>query len=210
MKEHYINHLDNFIAGWYFEDTTICDDIIEWCKVEPNRGSGKIYNNTLGKLDVQKDVKDSIDSNLRDNVDLMTRYCDQLQKVCEKYIEKYPQCNSYSSWAITMPINVQHYPPGGGFHQWHTERFSATAPMSGRHLVFMTYLNDVQDGGETEFFHQKLKIKPEKGLTLIWGVDWTFTHRGILSPTQDKYIVTSWYNYLDVSNNKNFNINTYA
>ena len=57
----------------------------------------------------------------------------------------------------------------------------------------MTYLNDVIDRGETEFFHQKIKVKPKKGLTLIWPVDWTFYHRGIPSPTQEKYIITGWY-----------------
>ena len=59
----------------------------------------------------------------------------------------------------------------------------------------MTYLNDVTDGGETEFFHQNLKITPEKGLTLIWGADWTFTHRGIPSPSQEKYIATGWFSF---------------
>ena len=46
----------------------------------------------------------------------------------------------------------------------------------------MTYLNDVNDYGETEFYYQKLKIKPEKGKTVIWCADWTHTHRGISSP----------------------------
>jgi hypothetical protein len=59
----------------------------------------------------------------------------------------------------------------------------------------MTYLNDVEIGGETEFFHQKLKIRPEKGLTLIWPADWTFTHIGITSP-EEKFIVTGWFNYI--------------
>ena len=63
-----------------------------------------------------------------------------------------------------------------------------------RHLVFMTYLNDVKDDGQTEFYYQRLKIKPEKGLTLIWPADWTFTHRGIASNSEDKYIVTGWLN----------------
>jgi hypothetical protein len=58
------------------------------------------------------------------------------------------------------------------------------------------FLNDVTDQGETEFFHQKIKIKPQKGLTVIWPADWTYTHRGIASPTQDKYIITGWF-YLD-------------
>ena len=59
----------------------------------------------------------------------------------------------------------------------------------------MTYLNDVTDGGETEFLHQKFKIKPEKGLSIIWPADWTFTHKGVVSPTQTKYIATGWYEY---------------
>ena len=59
----------------------------------------------------------------------------------------------------------------------------------------MTYLNDIKKGGETEFYYQKLKIKPETGLTLLWGCDWTFTHRGITSPTETKYIATGWYSY---------------
>ena len=60
----------------------------------------------------------------------------------------------------------------------------------------MTYLNDVSDHGETEWFHQKLKVKPKKGLTVIWPADWTFTHRGISSPTQRKIIVTGWFSYV--------------
>ena len=45
----------------------------------------------------------------------------------------------------------------------------------------MTYLNTIKVGGETEFLYQKLKIKPKKGLTLIWPTDWTHTHRGLIS-----------------------------
>ena len=37
-----------------------------------------------------------------------------------------------------------------------------------------------------------IKLKPKKGLTVIWPAEWTHTHRGIASMTQDKYIVTGW------------------
>ena len=63
-----------------------------------------------------------------------------------------------------------------------------------RHLVFMTYLNDVVDGGETEVSSEN-EIKPEKGLTVICSTDWTYTHRGLTSPTQTKYIATGWFNF---------------
>ena len=64
-----------------------------------------------------------------------------------------------------------------------------------RHLVFMTYLNDISDEGETEWKHQGLKVKPEKGLTVIWPADWTYTHKGIPSHSETKYIATGWYNF---------------
>jgi len=59
----------------------------------------------------------------------------------------------------------------------------------------MTYLNDVDDAGQTEFFYQQVKIKPIKGLTLFWPADWTHTHRGVTSLTQTKYITTGWYSF---------------
>ena len=93
-------------------------------------------------------------------------------------------------------LNQFHYFQMKGFFKWHCERGVGSEPITSRHLVFMTYLNDVTDDGETEFFHQKLKIKPEKGLTVMWPADWTFTHRGITSPTQEKFIITGWFNYL--------------
>ena len=78
------------------------------------------------------------------------------------------------------------------------ERSSSSGIDISRHLVFMTYLNDVTDCGETEWFHQKVKIQPRKGLTVIWPPDWTHTHRGIPSPTQTKYIVTGWYCFSNI------------
>ena len=49
-----------------------------------------------------------------------------------------------------------------------------------RCFAFMTYLNDVSDGG-TEFMYQKLISPAKKGLTMIWPSDWTHTHRGQIS-----------------------------
>ena len=61
----------------------------------------------------------------------------------------------------------------------------------------MTYLNDVEDCGETKFKLQNLKVKAEKGKTVIWPADWTHTHCGVVAPTQEKYIVTGWFSFVD-------------
>jgi len=188
MREHEINKLDNFINGWYI-DQSCCDKLIEMHKT-----SDKVVDGALGS-GVYKTVKDSKDLCLSHHEYIKTGWTDQLQKCVNEYIKKYPWCNEYYPWGIKEKVNIQYYPPGGGFYEWHTERPNNIEPISRRHLVFMTYLNDVTDGGETEFYHQKLKIKPEKGLTLIWPTDWTFTHRGITSITQEKYIITGWFAY---------------
>ena len=172
--------------GFYL-DKDICDRIIEFHE------TGIQYEGVIG-CGVQKERKDSIDCALDGS--LKIDYIIELQKACDKYIEKYPQCNEYASWSIQENVNIQRYdPPGGGYKVWHTERPSAQSPFGNRHLVFMTYLNDIEEGGETEFYHQKLKVKPEKGLTLIWGVDWTFTHRGLPAPKETKYVTTGWYSF---------------
>ena len=59
-------------------------------------------------------------------------------------------------------------------------------------MAWMVYLNDVEEGGETEFLYQKLKVKPSKGTILIWPGCYTHLHRGN-TPMTNKYIATGWW-----------------
>ena len=181
----------SFIGGWIIDDISICDNLIEYFENKPNKHEGYIIDGN--KESVIKSVKDSIDLALPRNEKIVKDYLVQLENILNLYKKKYPRCNNTSSWAITENINMQKYNPGGGYFNWHSERLG---PNSDRHLVFMTYLNDVTDQGETEFDHQKIKVPPRKGLTLIWPADWTHFHRGITSPSQTKYIITGWYNFI--------------
>jgi hypothetical protein len=198
MREHVVNKLDNFIGGWYMDDTSLCDDLMIYHRMSPNKIEGVSgTSDSKGQVTINKAIKESTDVRLNLDDALYSRYTKHLGQCLDKYIEKYPYCNGYYPFTDLEPINIQHYKPKQGFYAWHTERSGSTGLMGTRHLVFMTYLNDVTDAGETEFFHQKLKVTPEKGLTLIWGSDWTFTHRGITSPSQTKYIVTGWLNFYE-------------
>lgn len=179
--------MDNFIYSEFLIDLNLCDEIVAFHKDSPNKIIG-----TAGFV-VNKEFKDSTDVALTG--DLCLKYVEALQKIVNSYIEKYPSCNMYSPWSLVEPICVQHYQPNGGFKIWHTERSTARPTVSARHLVFMTYLNDVTDQGGTEFMNQKLTINAEKGKTLIWPVDWTHTHRGVVSPSQEKYVVTGWFGF---------------
>ena len=185
---------DNFIGAWFLDDISICDKLIEYYESLPDRH----VDGGLGYYRiVDIDKKKCKEIHLKHEEVLVSYYLSSLQKVCDEYIKKYPFCNANSPWKTVCPVKIQKYNPGDAYYVWHCERGGVRLPSGNRHLVFMTYLNDVTDAGETEFFHQKLKVRPQKGLTLIWPSDWTHTHRGVTSMTQTKYIMTGWFNYID-------------
>jgi hypothetical protein len=183
---------ETFIGADYIKDLSICDELIESFK-----NSKATYPGTAGNT-FDEEIKKSKDLNFKFvEESLRTRYFTLLQEIMEEYKKTFKYCDeSCAYWGLVEQPNIQKYNPSDAFYAWHAERSGSEVPMAYRHLVYMTYLNDVTDEGETEFFYQKVKVQPRKGLTLIWPADWTHTHRGITSPTQTKYIVTGWYSFI--------------
>jgi hypothetical protein len=180
-------------------DLSICDKLLEYFNEQKKLGKTKKGSvNLNGTENINKKIKESIELNFNINEQptCFNNYLKILQLSLDEYIKQYHFCNEYGPFSIINGTNLQVYPKGGGYKIYHTERINNIEPYTSRHLVFMTYLNDVTDEGETEFYYQKIKIKPRKGLTVIWPADWTFTHRGIPSPTQEKAIITGWYNFI--------------
>ena len=62
-------------------------------------------------------------------------------------------------------------------------------------INYMLYLNDIDEGGETEFLYQGKKLKPEQGKVVIFPCGFTFPHRGNPIYKGEKYIITGWYTY---------------
>jgi hypothetical protein len=92
-------------------------------------------------------------------------------------------------------INLQKYSAGsGGYHRWHSEIYPRDERCEVLHrvLLYMFYLNDVAEGGETEFFYQQQKITPKRGRMVIAPAGFTHTHKGHVPRSGDKYIATSW------------------
>jgi len=182
--------METFIHQEYISNIDICDNIIE--------AFNKSDKKTVGVVgisgDIDPKIKDSLDVQINHlDYNLISEYRKQLQVVIDNYVKRFPNCSVDE--LLVVDGQVQYYPPGRGFKVFHSERGTVGASLK-RHLVFMTYLNDVTDGGETEFFHQKQKIQPRKGLTVVWPPDWTHTHRGIVSSSHDKYIITGWLRYI--------------
>ena len=93
---------------------------------------------------------------------------------------------------LVSPIaKLQHTPIGGGFHEWHCEQDGGNS--ANRSLVWMVYLNDVENGGDTEFLYQQTKVQPKKGRLVIWPAGITHPHRGNPPYSNDKWVITGWF-----------------
>jgi hypothetical protein len=184
LKEHIFPY-QSFIGGWYIPEN-VCDDLINYAKENFNN----FKKGVVGEGLIDKGVKDSLDLSIQNCDKILFNYRENLQKVLILYEKKYKELKNLTRYNIIENINLQYYTPNGGFKKWHNERnFNRN-----RNLVFMTFLNNVPNGG-TLFKYQKIKCPAKKGLTLIWPTDWTHTHKGQVSSKYEKYIITGWYGY---------------
>ena len=112
----------------------------------------------------------------------------------EMYAKEYKgildSADPVSSWTVKL----QRTDPGGGYHIWHCENGSFA--YRDRVLTWMIYLNDIppENGGGTDFYHQKRTFHPTKGTVVLWPACYTHMHRGaFLTGENSKYIATGWF-----------------
>jgi hypothetical protein len=92
-------------------------------------------------------------------------------------------------------VNVQRYARGtGGYHHFHSEVMPLPDGGEALHrvLFFQVYLNDVDEGGETEFLFQRRVVRARRGRLLVAPAGFTHTHKGHVPRSGDKLILTSW------------------
>lgn len=111
-----------------------------------------------------------------------------------QYVDKYSLALTENSAHHTVyEAKIQKTEPGQGFHLWHYE--SGTRSHCTRLLVFTLYLNDVEEGGETEFLYYHKRVKPEAGTLCIFPAGFTHLHRGNPPLSGTKYITTGWFEF---------------
>jgi len=184
----------NFVGAWDIENKNLCDEIINLFENNINlQMKGRTSDGNV------KGIKSTTDITIKPN-DLK----DEKFKIFNQYISELHKCylDYQDQWVFLKKMlkavdihtfNIQKYGPGDHFNTVHSERTSLNTLH--RIFAFMTYLNDVDDGGETTFTNYDLKIKPQVGKTLIWPSEWTHAHKGGILNSGTKYIVTGWMNF---------------
>jgi len=121
---------------------------------------------------------------------IITPLFNAIEKNKDLYLQKYLGTKAIADLEITPFCVLVRYKPGQGFANYHCER---GAPKNkNRVLSWILYLNDVTDGGGTQFYYQRKIEQAEEGKLIMWPAEWTHLHRGVVSNSETKYIVTGW------------------
>ena len=136
-------------------------------------------------------LTEATDSILLTQTDGLLKEFDRVVWECyAEYAKKYGILNSLARHQISPYIKIQRYKPTQGYHVWHDE--NSQVNNANRLLAISLYLNTVQEGGETEFLYQSMRIKPKQGTLVIHPGGFTHTHRGNPPLKGVKYYMNTW------------------
>jgi len=186
------NKSPNFIGSWNIENDKLCNEIIKF--FEENKSMHRVGITTTGYDPKLKKTTDMViqPSDLKNKkYSLFNSYFNLLKDCFLDYRNQYPFLkHKFFSRTHIGNFNVQKYNSGDHFSHLHCERVS----LDSLHRLFawMTYLNNVDDSGTTNFEYYDIKVKPEIGKTLIWPAEWTHAHTGSILKSGTKYIITGW------------------
>jgi Rps23 Pro-64 3,4-dihydroxylase Tpa1-like proline 4-hydroxylase len=173
----------------------LCNDIINLFEQEDNRYAGVTGAGLNTKI---KDTTDFLITNGG------TRW-DKINKILSKelsnnVIDYIKKCNNivhpnyhifHANYLSTETMQLQKYEKNVGKYVYHEDSRCDFTNRKIRQITFLWYLNDVVEGGETEFW-SKYRITPEAGKLVLFPASWTFPHTGMVPISNDKYIITGW------------------
>lgn len=152
------------------------------------------YHDTNGysftQLNITRHIKNSKDcKSMHDS--LVSASLDAL-----KYYKKIiPESSFWPDKTALEEFRIKRYSPSSE-NKFDDHIDAANLLTSKRYLVFFWYLNDVNEGGETQFPSLNLSVKPKAGRVLIFPPMWMFPHRANKAISNTKYMVGSYLHFI--------------
>jgi len=164
---------------------SFCDNVIQKFELDDRKRQGQVGSG------VRLDIKRSCDLSITGKEDWESydqAFFKSLNDALKEYLrfipEEYLQSRALGRFEDDTGYQIQKTQPGD-YYIWHHDQTKT------RLVTFIWYLNDVKDGGYTEFI-DGTKIQPEVGKLIIFPSTWDFLHRGVSPKTETKYICTGW------------------
>jgi hypothetical protein len=170
-----------------------CNKIIDTFEKEPNKYKG-ITNTGLNikikdTLDFHIDIHANNETPWYDINQLLYTELSKTLKDFNTFITNKYNVNFFNNQLCDTGFLIQKYNKKEGKFLYH-EDFSILDNIH-RVITYIWYLNDVDEGGETEFCGD-FKIKPRAGKLVLFPASWCYPHSGFMPISDNKYIITGW------------------
>ena len=166
----------------------LCDDMVARFEAHPeDQYAGRVGSDANQNTQLKK-TTDLVVTGKDHWQDVQNNLFRSLALTLQKFSQRYPYFAELKRYQDSA-YNLQRYRPGE-YYDWHVD--ADNEALSSRQLVAIWYLNDVEQGGETDFYHQHLSIKPTKGKLVLFPPFWTHQHRAAEIEKGVKYIATTW------------------
>ncbi len=167
-----------------------CLDIVERFEQDERKWRGKVVSSS-GNVASQGEIKNSWDLEILDEGgwrNTFQRIHPRIGACLSHYLSRSPVLQSFALEGTGY--RIQKYRKSQGYFRWHADAMDRNA--GNRQVAMILYLNTVEKGGETEFFHQNLKIAPRAGNLLLFPAGWNYMHCGRTPESSDKYIISTF------------------
>ena len=135
---------------------------------------------------------------LNADADLLTEFTRGVAALLARYKAETATIDSLATTAHIESPNVFKYsvvPEGEPPHHFTRHADDWNEESATRQISVITYLNDVVDGGETNFTDIGRKVRPKKRRTLLFPSSFLFMHSGEPPISGPKYIIVSWLHF---------------
>ena len=164
---------------------SFCNNVIQKFELDDRKRQGRVGSG------VRLEIKRSCDLSITGKEDWKSydeAFFKSLNNALKEYLrfipEEYIQFKALNRIEDDTGYQIQKTQPGD-YYIWHHDQTTT------RLVTFIWYLNDVKDGGYTEFI-DGTRIQPEAGKLIIFPATWDFLHRGVSPKTETKYLCTGW------------------
>ena len=169
----------------------LCDEIVAFFEHSQLKLEGRVID-SAGKHVVNTKAKISMDHDLSGETGLGSEIDQELYRLVGRafntYVDMFGVLKAFSVYDTGYFLT--RYSKDEGFYDWHID--AGNDATINRLFSCLIYLNTVEEGGETEFFYQKVSVKPAKGRLILFPAAWTHLHRGVVPVSGDKYIMTTF------------------
>ena len=162
----------------------------------------------------EQSKKDTFDNDRKSFTELNIEGKEEFKDIKETYIRVLRQ--NLQHFMKEVNIENHHFPPiidmenirikkytdnGKDVFKNHVDVLRSQGPSSKRFLVFIMYLSDVEECGETSIPRYNIKCKPKAGRLLMFPPFWTHPHQGEKVIKGTKYQIMTYLHYGDINDN---------